>query len=102
MKSFVGKFAAVAIVAAFAVPGVASASRGSGPGGGGPGGGGPVTSRCTGKPYTLVKIADLDGGERARADKVNRNGNDFVCRKDIPGGGGGNTGENSNIKDDKI
>jgi hypothetical protein len=58
--------------------------------------------RCTGVPFKVVRISALTGGERARAEKVNRNGNDFVCRKDIPGRGRGNTGENSNIKDDKI
>ena len=78
---------------------MASANRG---GPGGPGGGNHESGRCTGRPYKLVKISDLDGGEKARADKVNRNGNGSVCRKGIPGRGGGNTGENSNIKDDKI
>jgi hypothetical protein len=50
--------------------------------------------------YEPVAVASLDGGERARADKVDRNGNGTVCRKDIPGKGRGNTKENSNIKDD--
>jgi hypothetical protein len=40
-------------------------------------------------------------GEAARAEKVDRNGNGTVCRKDIPGHGRGNTGEGSNIKDDQ-
>ena len=42
-----------------------------------------------------------DPGEVARADKVDRNGNGIVCRKDIPGRGRGNTGDGSNIKDDQ-
>jgi hypothetical protein len=94
MKTFGAKFAAVAVVAAIGLPGVASASRG--------GGQPQETGRCTGRPFELVKISDLANAEKARADKVDRNGNDFVCRMDIPGHGGGNTGNNSNIKDDKI
>ena len=51
--------------------------------------------------YEPRNVADLSGSERARADKVDRNGNGVVCRKDIPGKGRGNTGQNSNIKDDQ-
>ena len=51
--------------------------------------------------YESRNVADLSGGERARAEKVDRNGNGTVCRKDIPGKGHGNTGQNSNIKDDQ-
>jgi hypothetical protein len=93
MKTFLARFAAVAVVAAVALPGVASANRG---------GGHQDAGRCTGRPFELVKISDLAAAEKPRAEKVNRNGNDFVCRMDIPGHGGGNTGNNSNIKDDKI
>ena len=93
MMRFTAKFAAVAIVAAIGLPGIASASRGNGD---------QDAGRCTGRPFVLVKISDLDATEKARAEKVDRNGNGSVCRKDIPGQGGGNTGNNSNIKDDKI
>jgi hypothetical protein len=96
MKSFLAKFAAVAVVAAIGLPGVASASRGGGQQES------QESGRCTGRPFELVKVSDLAVAEKARAEKVNRNGNDFVCRMDIPGRGGGNTGNNSNIKDDKI
>ncbi len=58
--------------------------------------------RCTGQPFKLVLISDLDESEKDRARKVNRNDNNYVCRKDIPGKGRGNTGNNSNIKDDKL
>jgi hypothetical protein len=55
--------------------------------------------------YTAVLVSDLaaNSGERARAEKVDHNGNNdgWVCRKEIPGRGRGNTGENSNIKDDQ-
>ena len=88
MMRFTAKFAAVAIVAAIGLPGIASASRGNGD---------QDAGRCTGRPFVLVKISDLDA-----AEKVDRNGNGSVCRKDIPGQGGGNTGNNSNLKDDKI
>jgi outer membrane biosynthesis protein TonB len=43
-----------------------------------------------------------DSGEAARADKVDRNDNGTVCRKEIPGHGKGNTGEGTNIKDDQV
>ena len=49
-----------------------------------------------------MTVASLSGGEAARAKKVDRNGNGTVCRKDIPGKGRGNTGQNSNIKDDQV
>ena len=53
--------------------------------------------------YKPVNVTDLSGDERARADKVDRNGNGLVCRKDIPGAKGrGNTGQHSNIKDDQV
>jgi outer membrane biosynthesis protein TonB len=52
--------------------------------------------------YEPRNVADLSGDERARADKVDRNDNGVVCRKDIPGKGRGNTGQNSNIKDDQV
>ena len=96
MKRFQTKFAAVALLAAVAVPGVASASRGGNP---------PPpdsTSHCTGRPFVLVQISDLQAAEKARAQKVDRNGNGAVCRMDVPGHGHGNTGNNSNIKDDKV
>jgi outer membrane biosynthesis protein TonB len=50
-----------------------------------------------------VDDVDFEAGELARAEKVdgNGNGNDQVCRKDIPGNGRGNTGHGSNIKDDQ-
>lgn len=97
MKTYFAKFAAVAAVAAIALPGVASAGRGGG-------GNHNDAGRCTGTPFTRVEISspDLDAAEKARAEKVDRNKNGWVCRKDIPGQGGGNTGSNSNIKDDKV
>jgi hypothetical protein len=52
--------------------------------------------------YEPRNVDDLSGSERARADKVDRNDNGVVCRKDIPGKGRGNTGQNSNIKDDQV
>lgn len=52
--------------------------------------------------YEPRDAEDLSGDERARADKVDRNDNGVVCRKDIPGKGRGNTGQNSNIKDDQV
>ena len=96
MKTSIAKLAAVAFVAAIAVPGVASAGRTAN---------NPdphIAGRCTGQPFSLVKISDLADSEKERARKVNRNDNNYVCRKDIPGQGGGNTGNNSNIKDDKL
>ena len=101
MKISSAKFAAVAVVAVIGLPGIASASRGGG--GDGDGGNPPAESgRCTGRPFHLVKVSDVDAAEMDRALKVDRNGNGFVCRMDIPGRGGGNTGHNSNIKDDKV
>ncbi len=98
MKTSIARFAAVAAIAVIGLPGVASAGR--------PGGGGNpdphIAGRCTGQPFVLVKISDLAEAEKERARKVNRNDNNYVCRKDIPGQGGGNTGNNSNIKDDKL
>jgi outer membrane biosynthesis protein TonB len=53
--------------------------------------------------YKAVDVDDLSGSERVRAEKVDRNDNGVVCRKDIPGTKGrGNTGQNSNIKDDQV
>lgn len=52
--------------------------------------------------YERVAVGSLSGGEAARANKVDRNGNGWVCRKDIPGKGRGNTKQNSNIKDDQV
>jgi outer membrane biosynthesis protein TonB len=52
--------------------------------------------------YQRTSVASLQRGEAARANKVDRNGNGWVCRKDIPGKGKGNTGQNSNIKDDQV
>jgi len=51
--------------------------------------------------YEPRQVDSLQGGEAARAQKVDRNDNGQVCRKDIPGKGKGNTGEGSNIKDDQ-
>jgi hypothetical protein len=90
MKSVLARIAAVSAVV-IGLPGMAGAwGPDNDPG------------RCTGTPFRLVRVAELSGGERARAEKVDRNGNGFVCRKQIPGRGQGNTGANSNIKDDKI
>lgn len=90
MKHALVRVAAIGAVVVF-VPGMASAwGPDNDPG------------RCTGQPFKLVRVSALSGGEKARADKVDRNKNGWVCRKDIPGQGGGNTGQNSNIKDDKI
>jgi hypothetical protein len=97
MRGFQTKFAAVAVLAALALPGVASANRGTdhpGPP--------EEAGRCTGRPYELVKGSDVVAAEKARAEKADRNGNGSVCRKDIRGEGQGNTGNNSNIKDDKV
>lgn len=58
--------------------------------------------RCTGRPFKLVNLSELNGTEKVRARKVDRNDNNWVCRKNIPGRGRGNTGNNSNIKDDKM
>ena len=96
MKTSIAKFAAAAAVAVIALPGVASAGRG------GENPDPPKAGRCTGTPFVLVKISELAEAEKDRARKVNRNDNNYVCRKDIPGQGGGNTGQNSNIKDDKL
>jgi hypothetical protein len=52
--------------------------------------------------YEERTFGDLDEAEMDRAEKVDRNGNETVCRKDIPGNGRGNTGNGSNIKDDKV
>lgn len=52
--------------------------------------------------YQAVLVSTLSGDELARAQKVDRNGNGTVCRKDIPGKGRGNTHQNSNIKDDQV
>ncbi|MEW6471497.1 MAG: hypothetical protein AB1679_04430 [Actinomycetota bacterium] len=90
-KTVLARSAVVAVAAVIGLPSVAAAW----------GDDNHHAGRCTGRPFQLVKISDLDGGEKARARKVDRNDNNWVCRKDIPGRGGGNTGENSNIKDDK-
>jgi hypothetical protein len=95
VKRFFARFAVVAVASAICLPGLAGASR-SNPGPESAGG------RCTGRPFELVKVSTLHDGEQTRAEKVDRNGNGFVCRMDIPGRGQGNTGQNSNIKDDKI
>lgn len=92
MKSLLGKSAALTVAAVIGLPGVAGAWGDENNNAG----------RCTGTPYKLVNISELSGGERSRAKKVDRNDNNWVCRKKIPGRGGGNTGNNSNIKDDKI
>jgi hypothetical protein len=90
MKNVLVRVAAISAVV-IALPGIASAwGPDNDPG------------RCTGTPFQLVRTSALSGGEKARAQKVDRHGNGWVCRKDIPGEGGGNTGQNSNIKDDKI
>jgi hypothetical protein len=52
--------------------------------------------------YEERAFGELDEAEMDRAEKVDRNGNETVCRKDIPGNGRGNTGNGSNIKDDKV
>ena len=92
LKTLLAKSAAVAAVAMLGLPGVAAAWGDENNNAG----------RCTGRPFKLVNMSDLDRAEKVRARKVDRNGNNWVCRKDIPGRGGGNTGNNSNIKDDKV
>ena len=92
MKSLLAKSAAVAAAAVIGLPGAAAAWGDDNHNAG----------RCTGRPFSLVKISALASTEKARAKKVDRNGNKWACRKDIPGRGGGNTGNNSNIKDDKL
>jgi hypothetical protein len=92
MKRSLARSAAVAAAAVIGLPGVAAAWGDANNNAG----------RCTGRPFKLVNISELNGAEKVRANKVDRNGNNWVCRKDIPGRGGGNTGNNSNIKDDKL
>lgn len=92
MKSLLAKSAVLAAAAVIGLPGVAGAWGDDNHNAG----------RCTGRPFQLVKISDLDRAEKPRARKVDRNGNQWVCRKQIPGRGRGNTGNNSNIKDDKL
>jgi hypothetical protein len=92
MRRFLARFAAVAVVAAIGLPGIAGASRSSPPEEGG---------RCTGRPFEPVQIVKIAAAERTGALQADRNHNGFVCRMDIPGRGTGNTGENSNIKDDQ-
>ena len=61
------------------------------------------TGPCHMDSYEPVQVDGLDNaGESARAQKVDRNDNGTVCRKDIPGRGRGNTGQGSNIKDDQV
>ena len=52
--------------------------------------------------YEPRDVDSLSGDEADRAEKVDRNDNGTVCRKDIPGKGRGNTGQGSNIKDDQV
>ncbi len=92
MKRLLAKSTAVAAVAVISLPGVAAAWGDENNNAG----------RCTGRPFKLVNLSELSGSEKVRAKKVDRNDNNWVCRKDIPGRGRGNTGNNSNIKDDKI
>lgn len=98
MKSLLAKSAAVVAAVVIGLPGVAAAYGSDNDGDRDR----HKAGHCTGRPFKLVKISDLHGAEKIRAKKVNRNGNNFVCRMDIPGRGGGNTGKNSNIKDDKL
>lgn len=92
MKRVLAKAAAVAAAAVISLPGVAAAWGDENNNAG----------RCTGRPFKLVNLSELSGTEKVRARKVDRNDNNWVCRKDIPGRGRGNTGNNSNIKDDKM
>ena len=92
MKRLLAKSAAVAAAAVISLPGVAAAWGDENNNAG----------HCTGRPFKLVKLSKLNGTEKVRARKVDRNDNNWVCRKDIPGRGRGNTGNNSNIKDDKM
>ncbi len=92
MKRLLAKSAAVAAAAVIGLPGVAAAWGDENNNAG----------RCTGRPFKLVNLSELSGSEKVRAKKVDRNDNNWVCRKDIPGRGRGNTGNNSNIKDDKM
>jgi hypothetical protein len=58
---------------------------------------------CDMDSYEPADVDDLeDDGEIARGEKVDRNDNGSVCRKEIPGQGRGNTGNGTNIKDDKV
>lgn len=92
MKTLLTKAAVIAAAAVIGVPGVAMAWGDENNNAG----------RCTGRPFKLVNLSELSGSEKVRARKVDRNDNNWVCRKDIPGRGRGNTGNNSNIKDDKM
>ena len=92
MKSLLAKSAVIAAAAVISLPGVAAAWGDENNNAG----------DCTGRPYKLVNLSELNGKEKLRAKKVDRNDNNWVCRKDIPGRGRGNTGNNSNIKDDKM
>jgi hypothetical protein len=93
MKRLLATFGAVAVGAAISLPGLAGASRISPSDQGG---------RCTGRPFERVEISSLAAAEQPRAVQADRNHNSYVCRMDIPGRGGGNTANNSNIKDDKV
>ena len=92
MKRVLAKAVVLATAAVISLPGVAAAWGDENNNAG----------RCTGRPFKLVNLSELNGTEKVRARKVDRNDNNWVCRKDIPGRGRGNTGNNSNIKDDKI
>lgn len=92
MKRVLAKAVVLATAGVISLPGVAAAWGDENNNAG----------RCTGRPFKLVNLSELNGAEKVRARKVDRNDNNWVCRKDIPGRGRGNTGNNSNIKDDKM
>ena len=49
--------------------------------------------------WGMTHINSPEAQQKKNSQSVNQNGDNFVCIKNPSGGGGGNTGNNANVKD---
>ena len=54
-----------------------------------------VAGECPSGDWYLVE----EGQDKKSGQNVNQNGDYYICDKQIPGGGNGNTNQNNNVKD---
>ncbi len=54
-----------------------------------------VAGECPSGDWYLVE----EGQNKKNGQNVNQNGDYYICDKQIPGGGNGNTNQNNNVKD---
>jgi hypothetical protein len=61
--------------------------------------GGYAVGECPSGDWGMKNVTTQSTIPKKNGQEVNANGDDFICDKDIPGGGNGNTDKNHDVKD---